>query len=103
MGEPWSLTEWKGHVQFYAFSEQVPGTEPVYDFWHVGNEEHTFHFLPAWDREEKGSIQFYAYREDPSGKHKIQVNAPTFKPVYDFWHSGQGQHQFHFLPAWGGE
>uniref|UniRef100_A0A7S0A0G7 Uncharacterized protein n=1 Tax=Pyrodinium bahamense TaxID=73915 RepID=A0A7S0A0G7_9DINO len=101
-GEPCSM-EWKGNVHFYAFPEQAANTEPVYEFWHVGNKEHTLHFLPAWDREEVGEVKFYAYRRDPTSKAKETEFEAALKPVYDFWHSGQGQHQFHFLPAWGGE
>merc|ERR1712113_686589 len=103
MAPAWSSLEWQGGEQFYAFREQVEGTEPVYDFWHVGNQEHTFHFLPAWDREEQGDIQFYAYNQDPSSKAALQNMKASLKPVHAFWHRSQGQHQFHFLPAWGGE
>lgn len=104
MGEAQSMLEKKGEdVHFYAFKDQAPDTEPVYEFWHTVNKEHTLHFEPAWPLEEKGELRFYAYRTDPLGKSRAAVNKPVLKPVYDFWHSGMGQHSFHFLPAWGGE
>jgi len=98
-----SLLDWRGDVQFYAFPKEAPHAEPVHEFWHVGNKEHTLHFMPAWDREEAGPVRFYAYRRDPTGNSKGDELKAVLKPVYDFWHRGQKQHQFHFLPAWGGE
>ena len=37
--------ERKTGVEFYAFMRQAPGTEPVYSFWHEGNQDR----LHYWD------------------------------------------------------
>lgn len=67
--------------------------KPVFDFWHAGNSEHTFHFDNPWGGESKGEIQFWAFSSQVQGTHA----------VYDFWHHDHSEHTFHFLPAWGGE
>jgi len=106
MGDTQSMMERKGdNPVFYLFKEQAPGTEPVFCYWHPGNKEHTIHFDPAWAMEEKQGeeARFYAYRKDPTGKSSASVGKAKILPVYDFWHKGQCQHTFHFLPKWGGE
>eukprot|EP00913_Durusdinium_trenchii_P021803 g20486.t1 len=52
-GEAWP-NEDKKDVMFYAFQDQVKGTEPVYDFWNSKDKEHTFHFGEPWPNEEEG-------------------------------------------------
>lgn len=66
---------------------------PVYDFWHAGNGDHTFHVLPAWAREEIGKVQFYAYTRQ----------VPGTEPVYDFFHPITREHTFHMGEPWLGE
>mmetsp|Transcript_21790 Transcript_21790/g.25706 ORF Transcript_21790/g.25706 Transcript_21790/m.25706 type:complete len:124 (-) Transcript_21790:113-484(-) len=43
--DPWPNEERKD-VMFYAFPQQVKGTEPVWDFWNPKDKEHTFHMAP---------------------------------------------------------
>jgi len=80
-------------VTFFAYDKQYPGTEPVYDFWHQKDHEHTFHFDPPWPNEERRCIQFYAFR------HQV----PGTEPVYDYWHHKHKEHTFHMGDAWEGE
>jgi len=80
------------NIQFYAYANEQPGTEPVYQFWNSRMDKETFHFLPAHDAENKNSILFYAYREQQPGT----------EAVYD-WSSSNSVHAIHFPPSWGEE
>jgi len=86
--DPWPNEERKG-VVFYAFQNQVKGTEPVWDFWNPKDKEHTFHFGDPWVNEEKGSQPvFYAYPLGDDMKGML-------KPVHSFWSDGEKKHAFH--------
>lgn len=94
--DPWPNEERKD-VMFYAFQNQVQGTEPVWDFWNPKDKEHTFHFGDPWVNEEKGSQPvFYAY---PLGDDMKGL----LKPVHSFWNSGKQKHAFHMGDARAGE
>ena len=83
-GDPWPQEE-KKDVVFYAFQQQVPGTEPVFDYWNAKDSEHTFHFGEPWPGEEKGKNPlFYAYSLGDDKKGLLQ-------PVHSFWETGQVQ------------
>jgi len=87
-GEAWPNEEKKG-VMFYAFHNQVKGTEPVWDFWNPKDKEHTFHFGDPWVNEERGSQPvFYAY---PLGDDMKGL----LRPVHSFWNDGEKKHAFH--------
>jgi len=106
--EPEWSGERKNHIAFYAFENQVQGTEPVYDYWHSMNSEHLFHMGDPWPLETKNNIQFYAYAKDPHGKAYVPDEAKErakirLVPIFDFWHSGNGEHTIHAKPAWPGE
>lgn len=66
---------------------------PVYDFWHKGNKDHTFHLGDPWHGETKGEIRFYVFPEYAEGT----------QPVYAFWNSANKDHTFHFGEKWEGE
>eukprot|EP00928_Gymnodinium_smaydae_P018736 TRINITY_DN17144_c0_g1_i1.p1 TRINITY_DN17144_c0_g1~~TRINITY_DN17144_c0_g1_i1.p1 ORF type:complete len:643 (-),score=137.72 TRINITY_DN17144_c0_g1_i1:21-1949(-) len=67
--------------------------QPVYDYWHASNGEHTFHMAPAWPGEERGHIQFFAYTRQ----------VPGTEPVYDFYNPLRREHVFHMGPGRFGE
>ncbi|CAE7393752.1 unnamed protein product, partial [Symbiodinium necroappetens] len=85
--------EQKKDIVFYAFQQQVPGTEPVFDYWNPKENEHTFHMGDPWPCEEKGKHPvFYAY---PLGDDKKGL----LQPVHSFWNSGEKKHTFHLGDA----
>ncbi|OLP89541.1 hypothetical protein AK812_SmicGene28990 [Symbiodinium microadriaticum] len=91
-GDPWPQ-EQKKDIVFYAFQQQVPGTEPVFDYWNPKENEHTFHMGDPWPCEEKGKHPvFYAY---PLGDDKKGL----LQPVHSFWNSGEKKHTFHLGDA----
>ncbi|CAK8990492.1 ATP-binding cassette sub-family F member 3 [Durusdinium trenchii] len=95
-GEAWP-NEDKKDVMFYAFQDQVKGTEPVYDFWNSKDKEHTFHFGEPWPNEEKGKHPvFYAY---PLGDDMRGM----LKPVHSFWNNSEKKHAFHLGDSRAGE
>merc|ERR1712056_96118 len=106
MGTHGGTVEYQSQVQFYAYEERMPGTEPVYAFWDDANKQHTFHFGSEWRHgdvaERKGSLVFYAH-SDARGQAADRGKIAELKPVFDFWDDGNKQHTFHLLPPWGRE
>jgi len=92
MGEPWP-GEVKSNLQYYAFTQPVPGAKPVYAFWHAEHREHTIHMGRPWEGEEQRDIVFYA----------LQEQTPCTQPVSDFWHHDHREHTFHMGEPWAGE
>eukprot|EP00435_Cladocopium_sp_Y103_P019587 s1116_g4.t1 len=101
--DPWPNEERKD-LMFYAFQNQVKGTEPVWDFWNPKDKEHTFHFGDPWVNEEKGSQPvFYAYPLGDDMKGILSCNIRLLKPVHSFWNTGEQKHAFHMGDARAGE
>ncbi|CAE7216229.1 unnamed protein product [Symbiodinium sp. CCMP2592] len=88
-----SISEEKKDIVFYAFQQQVPGTEPVFDYWNPKENEHTFHMGDPWPSEEKGKHPvFYAY---PLGDDKKGEKKHTFHLGDARAH--EDKHEPHFL------
>mmetsp|Transcript_219 Transcript_219/g.322 ORF Transcript_219/g.322 Transcript_219/m.322 type:complete len:765 (-) Transcript_219:2068-4362(-) len=63
---------------------------PIFDFWHDGNKDHTFHFGDPWEGEMKGILQYYAY--------PVQVEGT--EPVFSFINEEIMDYTFHFGDPW---
>lgn len=66
---------------------------PVYDFWHSGLKDHTFHLGDEWEGEEKGRPQYMVYAKSVEGTQEVLA----------FWHDDNNEFTTHRDAPWVGE
>lgn len=92
--EAWP-NESKGSLQFFAYPEEVQGTEGVWDFWSKDGKDHSFGLDDGSCKGDKGSLHYWAFKDRapgtvPIGRHYNKNDHDTTLHAGGPWPNEEG-------------